>query len=96
MFSDHGLPVFKIKFRLSDGKKHPIWRELEELGIECADFYCPHCRQDIAWSPRAIIKHLNPHSGALRVNMEPQVLCMTLSKGRVEDGEFEGLYEAGE
>jgi hypothetical protein len=93
MEKDHGIPTFKIKFRVSDGKKSGIWRALEEAGVECAQFYCPHCRTEVPFSPRQILRHLNPHPGAIKVNLEPQVLCMTLSTQHPDEEEYSGLYE---
>lgn len=92
MASEHGGGWFKIKFRLSDGKKSPIWQELEDAGVECQHFYCPHCRNEVAMTPRAVIQHLQPHAGANRVNLDPQVLCMTLSFNRAEEQEYDDLY----
>lgn len=89
----HGGGWFRIKFRISDGKKSPIWRELEEAGVELQDFHCPHCRADIAVSPRRILYHLQNHPGAIRVNLDPQVLCMELGYRRAEVDENSDLYE---
>lgn len=93
MNTDHGGGWFRVKFRLTDGKPSPIWRELEEAGVELQDLYCPHCRQGVGMSPREIYKHLQPHAGANRVNMDPQVLAMTLSYQHAERDEFDALYE---
>lgn len=92
MHPDHSGGWFKIKFRLSDGKTSPLWRELEEAGVELQHFYCPHCREEVPLTPRGIIKHLQPHAGANRINMDPQTLAMTLSFTRAEVDEYDDLY----
>lgn len=92
MAPEHGGGWFRVKFRLSDGKTSPLWAELEEAGVELQHFYCPHCREEVPMTPRAIIKHLQPHAGANRINMDPQVLCMTLSFQRAEVEEYDELY----
>lgn len=89
----HGVGAFKIKFRISDSKKSPLWRALEEAGVELQNFYCPHCRESVPMQPRRIIYHLNPHPGANRVNLNPQTLCMTLGFQREDRDEYSDLYE---
>lgn len=93
MDPNHGGGWFHFKFRISDGKVSPLWRELEDAGVEIQDFYCPHCRSAVGMSPRSIIKHLQPHAGANRINMEPQTLAMTLGFQRAESDEYDSLYE---
>lgn len=89
----HGGGWFRIKFRVSDTKKAALWRELEQAGVELKEFYCPHCEADVPLTARRIMYHLNPHPGRNRVNLDPQVLCMSLGPdpGNVED---EDLYLA--
>lgn len=90
----HGGGWFHVKFRLTDGKKSPFWRELEDAGVELQELWCPHCREHVPLQPRRMMQHINAnHLGATRVNMHPQTLCMSLSFRRPEEGEFEGLYE---
>lgn len=93
MDPNHGGGWFHIKFRISDGKVAPIWKELEEAGVEIQEFYCPHCRVLVPMTPRAIVKHLQPHAGATRINPYPQTLCMTLSTQKPEVDEYDELYE---
>lgn len=93
MNPDHSGGWFKVRFRISDGKQSPVWRELEEAGVELQDFHCPHCRQSVPMSPRQIIAHLQPHAGATRINTNPQTLCMTLGWQRAEQDEMSELYE---
>jgi len=88
----HGGGWFKVRFRLSDSKSSPLWRELESAGVELGDFYCPHCRESVPVSPRKIIYHLNPHPGANRVNLLPATLCMTFTKQKPEQDEYSDLY----
>lgn len=90
---EHGGGWFKVRFRISDGKQFPLWMELQDEGLEIQHLYCPHCREEVAISPRAMIRHLQPHAGANRVNLEPQTLCMTLGFDRPEQDEMESLYE---
>lgn len=89
----HGGGWFKFKFRISDGKKSPIWKELEDAGVELQEFYCPHCRELVPVQPRRIIYHLQNHPGATRVNQEPQTLCMELGYQREELDENDALYD---
>lgn len=96
MNPDHGLGTFKVKFRISDGKQHPLWQELEDAGVEIQHLYCPHCRQEVPLVPRQMIAHLQPHAGATRINLEPQTLCMTLGFNKPDESEFESLYEVSE
>jgi hypothetical protein len=92
----HGGGWFYFKLRQTDAKgKNPIWRELEEAGVEIQQLYCPHCRHLVSMTPRDLQFHLRPHPGALRVNIYPQQLCMTLGynnpealEGELEDEEF--------
>lgn len=94
MASDHGGGWFKFRFRLSDsGKSSPLWRELENAGVECAEFYCPHCRENVPFTPRRIVYHLNQHPGANRINLNPQTLCMTLTTQRADEDESSYLYD---
>lgn len=84
----HGGGWFKIKFRVSETKKSPLWKGLEEAGVELKEFYCPHCEADIPLTPRRIIYHLNYHPGRhVKAVLEPQTLCMSLGpdKGEMED-----------
>lgn len=91
----HGGGWFRIKFRVSDVKRSPLWEGLEEAGLELKDFYCPHCRESVPVSPRRILYHLNNHPGANRVNLDPQVLCMWLGPDSMLDvDENDGLYDA--
>jgi hypothetical protein len=90
----HGGGWFRIKFRISD-KPSLFWRSLEEAGVELADFYCPHCRENITVSPRRIEHHLKNHPGANRVNLDPQTLAMTLTTDRPNLDELDDLYETG-
>lgn len=93
MVPDHSGGWFKFKFRISDGKESPVWAELEEAGVEITDLYCSHCRQGVAMTPRAMIKHLQAHAGATRLNPDPQSLCMTLSFNRADLDEYDELYD---
>lgn len=92
MNPDHSGGWFKIKFRLTEGKKSTFWRELEEAGVELQELFCLHCREQIDLMPRRIIQHLNAHNGANRINMEPQTLGLTLSFQKPELEEMESLY----
>lgn len=89
---DHGGGWFMIKFRVSESKKSPIWRGLEEAGVELKEFYCPHCEADVPLTPRRIIYHLNPHPGRNRVNLHPQTLCMSLGPDKAEVEDNGDLY----
>lgn len=89
----HGGGWFKVKFRISDSKKHPLWRELEEAGVEMKEFYCPHCDQDVPLTPRRVIYHLNGHPGRNRVNLNPQTLCMSLGPDPGDQEDTGDLYE---
>lgn len=90
----HGGGWFRVKFRISDSKVSPIWSALSEACVELNDFYCTHCRSNVPLTPREIVKHLQPHAGATRINMFPQTLAMTLSLHRAEElNEWDELYE---
>lgn len=91
MDPDHGGGWFKIKLGRSDVKKSPIWKELADAGVEIQDFKCPHCRQQVEVSPRRISYHLGMHPGATRVNLQPQVLCFTLSFQKPDVDEYGDL-----
>lgn len=88
----HGGGWFRIKFRISDTKKSALWKGLEEAGVELKEFYCPHCEADVPLVPRRIIYHLNHHPGRNRVNLDPQVLCMSLGPDKGEMDETGDLY----
>ena len=91
----HGGGWFFFRLRQTDAKgKNPIWRELEDAGVEIQDLWCPHCRSTVQMTPRDLQAHLKPHTGANRVNIYLSTLCMTLSYGNPEqlEGEDEG-YE---
>lgn len=90
----HGGGWFQIKFRISD-KPSTFWSDLEKAGVELANFYCPHCREQVPVSPRRIIYHLQQHPGANRINLNPQTLCMTLSTEKPDQDEMDSLYETG-
>ncbi len=91
----HGGGWFRVRLRISDGKKDPLWKGLGEKGIELQELYCPHCRAHVPLVPRQIIAHLQPHAGANRVNLEPQTLCMTLGYSHPDQEDVEGLYMNG-
>lgn len=93
MQPDHSGGWFKFKFRISDGKVSPVWRALEDAGVEISDLYCSHCRTQVAMTPRNIIKHLQPHAGATRINPDPQSLCMSLTTNRADLDEYDELYD---
>lgn len=92
MDPNHGGGWFKLRLRISDSKEHPLWRELENAGVEIQEFWCPHCRKDVSMTPRQIQYHLQNHPGALRNNFEPQTLCMWLTFNRPDEAESEELY----
>lgn len=89
----HGGGWFRVKFRVNRDRVSPIWRELENAGVEMQEFYCPHCRELVPMTPRAIVKHLQPHAGATRINQNPQCLNMTLSFQKADLEEYDELYE---
>jgi hypothetical protein len=93
---EHGGGWFHVKFRVSDGKKSPMWRELEERGLEIQELFCPHCREQVPLQARRILAHLNNHPGATRVNLFPQTLCLSLGKQKPDSEEFDGLYTSEE
>ncbi len=95
MDPNHSGGWFKVKFRISDGKKSTLWAGLEEAGVELQHFYCPHCRVDVKVSPRDIVKHLQPHQGANRTALLPQTLCMTLGFQKADVDEYDSLYDMG-
>lgn len=92
MLPEHGIGSFRIKFRITDGKKSTLWKELEEAGVEIQEFICPHCREEVSMTPRRIVYHLQNHPGATRVNFDPQVLAMSLGYQTPELEESESLY----
>jgi len=90
MDPNHGGGWFFVRLRVTDAKgKNPIWRELQEGGVEIQHLYCPHCRTDVDMTPRAMMYHLQPHPGANRVNQYPQSLCMSLGYNQPEGEEFQ-------
>lgn len=93
MQPEHSGGWFKFKFRISDGKVSPVWRELEEAGVEISDLYCSHCRTQVAMTPRNIVKHLQPHAGATRINPDPQSLCFSLTMNKADLDEYDELYD---
>lgn len=95
MQPEHSGGWFRIKFRMSDGKVSPLWKDLEEAGVEIQDFACPHCRAQVQMTPRAIIRHLQNHAGANRVNLDPQTLCLTLGFNRPDDEYGSEMYDSG-
>ncbi len=93
MQPDHSGGWFKFKFRISDGKVSPIWGKLADAGVEISDLYCSHCRTQVAMTPRNIIKHLQPHAGATRINPDPQSLCFSLTTNKADLDEYDELYD---
>ena len=93
MAPEHGLGVFQVRFRISDSKKSPIWEELKKANVLIREFWCPHCRSSVEFSPRTILFHLKNHPGATRTNLFPQVICMQLTTPEVQREELESLYD---
>lgn len=95
MNPEHSGGWFFFRLRQTDAKgKNPIWRELEEAGVEIQHIYCPHCRADVQMTPRALLYHMGPHPGANRVNTHPQTVCMTL--GFNSPDQIEGMEDEEE
>lgn len=96
MNPNHGGGWFHMKFRISDGEheNQKIWRGLEDARVELQELWCPHCRENVPLQPRRIEQHLKAHAGAIRVNIFPQTLCMTLSKERPDLDEMDALYDS--
>jgi hypothetical protein len=72
---EHGLPYFRIRLGISDSKVSPLWRALQDAGLEIKQIVCPHCGETLPLRARSLRQHLVNHPGRIRINMDPQVLC---------------------
>ena len=57
----------------------PLWRELEDAGIEALDFRCAVDSHVVPFHPIHIAKHTRPHSGNKRRVTEGNIFQFTLS-----------------
>lgn len=80
---DHG-GGFRFFLKQTDGKPSPLWKALEEAGLEAHDFRCEICDKQLRFHPSSIIPHLKAHGGKTRRVLPGGVFNMVLSKGRPE------------
>lgn len=81
--NDHG-GGFRFFVKTTEGKPHPIWAELEAMGLEAHDFRCETCDKTLRFHPSSIIPHLKPHSGKTRRVYPGATFNMVLSLAKPE------------
>lgn len=81
---------FSFHLRRSE-KRSPFWEGLKALGVELHDFRCDVCDAELPLVPRKILKHMDSHSGKMRIARQGGTFLMTLRfdepEGR-DDDEF--------
>jgi len=82
--NDHG-GGFRFFLKATEGKTHPIWQELQDLGLEAHDFRCEICDKTLRFAPASIIPHLKPHSGKTRRVFPGSTFNMVLSAAKPEE-----------
>jgi hypothetical protein len=65
VLAEHG-GGFRFTLRKSDGKGWSGWKEFAEKKLELHDFRCDICDKEMPMNVRAILKHMEPHSGKSR------------------------------
>src|SRR5665213_3076231 len=63
--AEHG-GGFQIKFKQTDGKPWPGWKQLDEAKFEVVDLRCEVCNRSVEISARDILNHIRPHQGKFR------------------------------
>jgi hypothetical protein len=89
---EHGLPFFRIRLGISDSKVSPLWKALQDAGLEIKQIVCPHCGETLPLRARSLRQHLVNHPGRVRINLDPQVLCFEFADSLdnfEESGEFD-------
>lgn len=82
---------FRFFLKKSDSKTpHPIWKELEELGIEAQDFRCHNCDKTLRFHPTAILPCMRAHGGKTRRVFPGGNYNLTLSFAKPEQGDEDG------
>ena len=90
MAPDHGAGGgFGIQLRHRPGVKTSIWADLTAEGIECHDFRCDVCGEELPLAPRRIIKHIAAHPGKSRAPRAGGLFWITLKTTTPEEGEDE-------
>ena len=57
---------FQLRVKLSDGKPSPVWKALNDAGMEAVQLRCEVCDRQVEISTRDILNHLRPHQGKFR------------------------------
>lgn len=73
---------FRFFLKTTEGKPHPLWKELEEAGIEAHDFRCDVCSAQLRFHPSSIMPHMKAHSGNTRRVNPGGVFDVLLGKTR--------------
>ena len=84
---DVGLGIYVVMETRSEGC--PLWKDLEEAGIEALDFRCAVDNHIVPFHPFHIAKHTKPHSGNRRRVTEGNRFYFTLSYEQPIDEEEE-------
>jgi hypothetical protein len=57
---------FLFQLRHRPGQKSDLWSGLAEAGVECHDFRCDVCDEQLPLVPRRIVRHVAAHAGKFR------------------------------
>jgi hypothetical protein len=57
---------FLFQLRHRPGQKSELWKALAEAGVECHDFRCDVCDEQLPLNPRRVIRHIAAHAGKFR------------------------------
>ncbi len=88
---DHG-GGFKCELSL-DGPASPLWRALEDSGVECAEFRCGVCHKVLILNALNIKNHFRVHLSGNRRNVKGGQFWLTLSTDHLPEQTDEEILE---
>lgn len=89
--ADHG-GGFRVFTKRLNGKRHPLWRELQASGLEIGEMRCEWCSGVVDLTPNSINPHYQIHKGKNRRAGRGGEWCITFRRN-IPLGEFDGEVE---
>lgn len=87
LMSDHG-GGFIVKVKLGESP-WPGWKELQDKGVELADFRCAECLQPVRVNPADIQAHMKLHKVGKRMKISEHFLLTISQTAKTQFKNFE-------
>lgn len=92
MDSEHGGGFYFV-LRKTDGKPSPLWKQMEQLGLEAHDFRCDNCDAQLRFHPSSFTNHMRAHGGKTRRVYDGGRFNVTLGMSRPDREENDDAYD---